>query len=647
MKFLLVLYALSVLTTPANGGAVQETLDIIRVIQEVTHTILKSWDLIDKLPVAEIAAGALIYDNQREMMEKIEVVNENIRSMEQQQAKNTALIMETLLREMQDKSQMLHRLNQLKDLTKFIDLRYDQLEGYEQHKDTLEPTTLVKFAKWNVDPGSSSLPWLLKLLHDLLYSGDSLLSGLTVSFETSPDQMCLARQSAQQFAYQLFTKAAFTELKGYSMMEFSWMVLRESGRGNFTQELELMRENYQKRIQHALQVLQKVVSKSSRLYWRCDPGEDGHVEGKTYDRVTRFLQGFVENEINLNEGQNCWGSCPEYHDTRSFGCYQPEEEFCGQQPACKGRLYNCDLAESDMSICLSPNNSSRRYKYIALNNNGHNEDCNSEIREPASWSRWLVMRCHYCFCLCDEPGPLSDRYFNLRDSMSDFKQNKVVTGVRFVKSNRVFHLQLQQAELLSRGSINITSLEWQPVEAYNVSDVDIRDGYDFHTLSVDSRAIDLDEISVNSTDQVVTGVRFRIFNKHLNLEVRFSFFNFSNGILIEPQTKSYWLGNDNSHFEGIRKKMILKESDLPTASDLPSLPLSKDNQFLEFVSSSQLKDASQNTLPFVDVQEVVPHPAVPLAGLGIYYKGRPGYGGFLAPKVVTFDLTKVVMDPRT
>jgi len=67
---------------------------------------------------------------------------------------------------------------------------------------------------------------------------------------------------------------------------------------------------------------------------------------------------------------------------------------------------------------------------------------------------------------------------------------------------------------------------------------------------------------------------------------------------------------------------------------------------MEFVSSSQLKDAAQNTLPFVDVQEVVPHPAVPLAGLGIYYKGRPGYGGFFAPKVVTLDLTKRLLEPR-
>ncbi|KAH8358184.1 hypothetical protein KR084_007002 [Drosophila pseudotakahashii] len=657
MKLLLFWCALCVLTAPGFGGAVKETVDIIRLIQDVTHSILKTWDLINKMPVAEVTASALIYENQRQMMNKIEEVNGNIRNLEEQQARSTALTFETLLREMQAQSRLLHRLNQLKDLTKFIDLRHEQLQGYEQHRESLEPSTLIDFAKWNVNAGSNSLSYLLQLHHDCLYLGDSiapeqdythsLLSELTASFDDSPEQMCLARQSAQQFAYQLFSKSVFTQLKGYSMIEFSWMVLRQSGRGNYTQELLLMRQSHQKRIEQAQQVLQGVMTHSNRLYWRCDPGKDEHVEGQTYDRVTRLLQGFVENEVNLNPDQSCTSDCPSYHDTRSSGCYQPEEEFCGQQPACKGRLYNCNFIDTDMSICLSSNSSTRRYEYITFGDNKHSLNCDSKVQEPSSWSSWIFWRCHYCFCLCDEPGPKSDRYFNLRDSMSDFKQNKVVTGVRFVKSQRVFHLQLQQGELLPRGAINNSSLEWLPVEDYNVSDVDIRDGYDYHTLSMDSRAIDLDEISVNSTDQVVTGVRFRIFKKHLNLEVRFSFFNFSTGRLIEPLTKSYWLGNENSHLEGQRKKLILKESDLSTASELPSLPLSKDNQYLEFVSSSQLKDAAQSTLPFVDVQEVVPHPPVPLAGLGIYYKGRPGYGGFFAPKVLTYDLSKRLLDPRT
>ncbi|XP_062130809.1 uncharacterized protein LOC133841967 [Drosophila sulfurigaster albostrigata] len=55
------------------------------------------------------------------------------------------------------------------------------------------------------------------------------------------------------------------------------------------------------------------------------------------------------------------------------------------------------------------------------------------------------------------------RYFNLRETLSDVKVNKVVTGVRFVKSNRVFHLQIQQGQLLPRGFIKASTVEWKPL----------------------------------------------------------------------------------------------------------------------------------------------------------------------------------------
>ncbi|KAH8252256.1 hypothetical protein KR038_000526, partial [Drosophila bunnanda] len=637
---------------------IEQTVDIIRLIKEVTQTILHSWSLIEKLPVAEVTAGAVVYEQQQKLLNQMEAVNGNIRQLEQVQALSTTLTIETLLRKTRDQTLLLTRLAHLKSLFNFVDMRYSQLADYVQHKDTLEPSTLIKFSHWNVDPGSDSLSSQLELLIDCLYGDDplasngqnntssSLLFDLTASFEASPEQMCLARKSPQQFAYQLFSTATFTELKGYAMMEYSWMALRQLRQGNFTQELQLMREHHQKRLAKAKQVLRQVMSKSGRVYWRCDPsGQEQHVEEGSYSRVTRLLQGFVENEINLSEDQTCWGTCDDHHLTRPTGCYHPEEELCGQQPACKGTLYNCGFIESDLSICPSSNDSVRRYEYISvgdgptLGEKGKGE-CGTKALVPSSWSYWLFWRCHYCFCLCDETGPESDRYFNLRDSVSDFGRNKIVTGVRFVKRHRVFHLQIQQGELLRRGAMNITSLEWQPLKELNLTDPDVREGYDYHTLSMDSRALDLDEIVANATHQVVTGVRFRILNKHLNLEVRFSPFNFSTGLLLEPQKKSYWLGNANAQ----RQKLIVKDGDLPTASKLPSLPLSKTNQFMEFTSSSQQKDAAQNTVPFMDVQEVVPQPPVPLVGLGIYHKGRPGYGGFFAPKVVTFDFSENLLD---
>jgi hypothetical protein len=49
------------------------------------------------------------------------------------------------------------------------------------------------------------------------------------------------------------------------------------------------------------------------------------------------------------------------------------------------------------------------------------------------------------------------------------------------------------------------------------------------------------------------------------------------------------------------------------------------------------KDASQTTVPFLDAQDAVNNPPVPLEGVGIFLKGQDGYGGFITPRIKTFD----------
>jgi hypothetical protein len=82
--------------------------------------------------------------------------------------------------------------------------------------------------------------------------------------------------------------------------------------------------------------------------------------------------------------------------------------------------------------------------------------------------------------------------------------HRVVTGLRFVKVNRVIHLQIQEAGLLPRGEINMTSVQWRPVDDYRISDSDVYNGKDYHTLSWEQRAIDLDDL-VAPDGSVLTG----------------------------------------------------------------------------------------------------------------------------------------------
>lgn len=63
----------------------------------------------------------------------------------------------------------------------------------------------------------------------------------------------------------------------------------------------------------------------------------------------------------------------------------------------------------------------------------------------------------------------------------------------------------------------------------------------------------------------------------------------------------------------------------------------KENAFIRFGPTHNRIDVSQRTVPFIDTQKILPKVAVPLAGIGLYYKGIPHYGGFLAPKLVIYD----------
>lgn len=59
------------------------------------------------------------------------------------------------------------------------------------------------------------------------------------------------------------------------------------------------------------------------------------------------------------------------------------------------------------------------------------------------------------------------------------------------------------------------------------------------------------------------------------------------------------------------------------------------------------KDAAQSTIPFLDAQEVVNNPPTPIQGVGIFLKSQDGYGGFLAPRIKTFDYGPYVQPLET
>lgn len=124
----------------------------------------------------------------------------------------------------------------------------------------------------------------------------------------------------------------------------------------------------------------------------------------------------------------------------------------------------------------------------------------------------------------------------------------------------------------------------------------------------------------------------------------FIFNYYSTGKIIEPE-KNFWLSNDNTENsigKEKRSEITLKWPHIPTKTKLPSARISKSNTFIKFTHSDIGKDAAQTTVPFLDSQEVLAAEESPLQGIGLYFKGIYGYGGFIAPKIETLDYSSFI-----
>ncbi|KAG8223712.1 hypothetical protein J437_LFUL004077 [Ladona fulva] len=346
---------------------------------------------------------------------------------------------------------------------------------------------------------------------------------------------------------------------------------------------------------------------------------------------------------------NCREDCPYYSGqafVRAHRCYQGL--FCAQQPGCNGRLFDCRFVDADSNVCLSTNTTERKYDWIEYKNGktlGKKKPCSRNPTAVNSWWRFLY-HCSYCFCICDEQGPKSDRYFSLHSAIARGvdkdhpNSNRVVTGLRFVKVNRIIHLQIQDGVALPGGAINVSTLEWVPIQPFKPSDPGIIRGVDFHMMTWEERSIDLDTLS-GPEGNVLTGVRLRLLGPHLNLEILSTPFNITSGQL-GSLNSSEWIGNDNTPaaVQKPRTEVVLIKPEVPTKCHRKSTIDSNKDQFIKFTHSDIDSDAAQTTVPYIDSQSVELNPPTLLIGAGVYHKGSINCGGFVAPKVVTYDFSQ-------
>lgn len=157
----------------------------------------------------------------------------------------------------------------------------------------------------------------------------------------------------------------------------------------------------------------------------------------------------------------------------------------------------------------------------------------------------------------------------MKPALSDMNKNKVVTGLKFTKKNRIIHLQIEEGELLAEGNIDKNNVAWVPVNDFLLNERGVYKDQTYFTLSWNNRAIDLDVLE-GREGHVLTGVRFQKIGSHLNFQIQVTPFDYATGKL--HPLMSEWVDNVNTEFTpgAKRTRIELSETDVPTRAKTQS-----------------------------------------------------------------------------
>lgn len=238
---------------------------------------------------------------------------------------------------------------------------------------------------------------------------------------------------------------------------------------------------------------------SNNQYYRCDP--EVQIENVTYHQLTRFDQGYIVNIQNMNDSYSCKGTCQSVTAGRTKKCFSEGNEFfCKGDMRCD-KFYDCEFWGTELYACVTDTQPShRRYEHVDFY---HVISSCSGIRYKSKTYLDSFWSCDPCFCYCDDFDHRSDRIISLHKQEANIEANEVITGMRIVKLQQVFYLQIQVGTLLPMLLIDQNSLKWVPLEESEDIMYDI-EGPDYYVMS---RQTAMEMIVYKfKDDQVLTGI---------------------------------------------------------------------------------------------------------------------------------------------
>jgi hypothetical protein len=324
-------------------------------------------------------------------------------------------------------------LNDLNNKRRFIDAYYKRMETLVMDIEKFENSTLIKFGNAVVSDLPNSVLLMIETVYQQVTEPNFLKTLFKHSGPTNQLFFCKERQSVQQSFYHFFSDILLMNTKSHVLIQVAYMIKKLFGEGKFVKEISVDNEQFRERMNNIITTIRPYMMEASLELWRCDP--DKHIPDETYVEFTNFLHGYILNKANLDGRGLCHEECDVYSyikDTETNVKCNTNNDWCNNQHQMHcPKIVNCQFIDSKMRVCKSRmSNTKRRYEYVELLEKnsilGKKKSCRAgdEIN-LATYRNWVVFKCSYCFCLCDEGAKsYSDRYINLRAAMANTNENR-------------------------------------------------------------------------------------------------------------------------------------------------------------------------------------------------------------------------------
>lgn len=530
------------------------------------------------------------------------------------------------------------KTSKILDLQEKIEGKFKLTMEYVMRVDKLENVTIEERII-DLTQGPDAIENLVTLFHTKVFGRDTLyLESIIKAIHKNKRHFAVNTTTPEEVVlYKFYLTMLSVEYKAMILQKISCFLKFRMGKGNFTMEMEIYEKHFKDRVQESLERMRHSFLTASRDLYKHDP--DVYKRGANYDEVTRFNQIYFTSEWNF---ESCYSRCEDYSKPRHN--YSESYKYPHQRQ-CRGTIHSCRSEyTNDYHVWISDHKNDKRYQYVAMRQSydrfspGYRYGTfkhvsnNARIVDFKGWTHGFG-HCDICRCQCDEPNDqASVRLFSMSPLSSDIDRNMVVTGVRIVRHDKIFSLEIHQAPLLPMGKVNDSA------STSKVSTPDDIKKNKLFKLQYNKTSVFIGKAKVsmkNSPYFVVTGVRFGEKNGHLALEVTFTKFNYTTGKLADPKVRENIMTKVNHN---VKKNIISGRGNQRPVLYTDNVPSTETKAGLvQFSPSNLFDDVGQSTIPFLDTQ-LVKSSCAALVGVGLQFRTRDKSGGFIAPILVTYPM---------